>query len=529
MYLGDSSDELRPQRTMDEWGVDVPRYQEAADRSGGRTLCERIMTPGFVLFIFTALNFITYYDRGAIAGCLSIIGERGGISSESEGLTDTQEGLIFSSFMIGYMVSCPLFVALGRVMASKWVIFVGMVLWSLACVGTGISSSYISLLICRIFVGVGEAAFVGFSVAIVERIAPQKSRILWIGTFYSMIPVGTAVGMAVGGVVGSLGPIGATEGWRLVFFSEVIVAAPIVLSVAWFPSKYNVSQGRGEGEYIGVLKALWRLLKNLKYDLLVFGYAMYCFVVGAVAVWAIPFLVRGPLQLSTTVASLIMGGVTALTGVCGSVVGGAFMDYLGGSYGRLGVMKIQIFITAMVALCVPLGIVALYMTQIGFFILLLILSVFALFAVTAPVNAAILSVVPDALKAYAVSYSVFFMHLLGDLPSPVITGFLSEAFSRGCTKLDEKSCIADTVNECHWVNGTKGPSSAQCVNRTQLRNALMIVFIILFFAVPAWMIVYWLLKCQDDEPSQSSLDTAREALPHNEESCRRRKSHDSQE
>ncbi|PWV01510.1 putative transporter, putative,major facilitator superfamily protein (MFS) [Trypanosoma cruzi] len=459
-----------------------------------RSRLERILTPRFVLAIFTALNFIIYYDRGALSGSLASIKGDKRIAGDSKTLTDTKVGFIVSGFMIGYMTTSPLFAAFGGIVPSKWIIVGGMVVWAIACVGTGLSTTYAALLVCRIFVGVGEAAFVGFTVTTIDRIAPSGSRTLWIGTFYSMIPVGTAVGMVVGGSVGSLGTIGPTQGWRIVFFTEVLASIPIVLANAFLPSIYNLRSDSDETEYYSLHKATWILIKNLNYLLIVFGYAMYSFVVGAFAVWGIPMLIQGTMRLSYINASLILGGVTALTGVLGSVAGGFVLDKIGGTSGSLNLIRGQLLLILLILVSVALGIAAFFLENIVGFTFLLTLSVFALFMVTAPVNAAIMNVVPPELKAYAVSYSVFLIHALGDFPSPTFTGFLSDhVFSKGCPLHNISLCDLDTGNHCRWVNNTDDASSGHCVNEYQLRNALLVVFSMMFLSVPCWLVVYFRL------------------------------------
>ncbi|EKF31322.1 transporter, putative,major facilitator superfamily protein (MFS), putative [Trypanosoma cruzi marinkellei] len=456
-----------------------------------RPCLERILTPRAVLVIFTALNFIIYYDRGALSGALASIKGDKDIAGDSKTLTDTKVGFIVSGFMIGYMTTSPLFAAFGGIVPSKWIIVGGMIIWGLACIGTGSATNYATILACRIFVGVGEAAFVGFTVTTIDRIAPSGSRTLWIGTFYSMIPVGTAVGMVVGGTVGSLGTIGPTQGWRIVFFTEVLASIPIVLANAFLPSIYNLRPDSDETEYYSLHKATWLLIKNLNYLLIVFGYAMYSFVLGAFAIWGIPMLIQGAMRLSYMNASLILGGVTALTGVLGSVAGGFVLDKIGGTSGSLNLIRGQLLLIILILLSVIVGITALFLENIVGFTFLLTVSVFALFMVTAPVNGAIMNIVTPELKAYAISYSVFLIHALGDFPSPTFTGFLSDrVFSKGCPLHNITSCDIDTDNQCRWVNNTDDSSSGHCVNEYQLRNALLVVFSMMFLSVPCWLVVY---------------------------------------
>ncbi|CBH16628.1 major facilitator superfamily protein (MFS),putative [Trypanosoma brucei gambiense DAL972] len=476
-----------------------PTAEEPVSRWG------RLMTPRIVLSIFTLLNFVTYYDRGAIAGCLVVIKGDPTIAGSSNVLTDTKAGLLFSGFMIGFMVACPLFAGLGGVVQSKWIIAVGIIVWVASLVGTGLARSYEFLLACRIFDGVGEAAFVGFTVTVIDAIAPPESRTSWIGTFYSMIPVGTAVGMAAGGVMGAYGSVGGLEGWRVTFLSLAIAAAPILLPIVFLPKRYNMRQKR-DNEYLPIHKAALQLFTNVAYILVVFGYAMYCFVIGGLSVWSIPFLVEGPMELTNMTASMIMGGVTALTGIIGSIVGGVVVDKLGGSLGSSGTMKCQLFCVVMIAVSVPVGLAALFMEVTWLFTSLLVVSVFTLFAVTAPINSAILTVVPWDQRAYAVSYSVLLIHLLGDFPSPTLAGYLSDnAFSRGCPAHGNNTqCRNDIDNLCKWINKTGNSTDGHCVSKYQLRNALLVIFSFLGLAIPCWLAVYCIMLREASAPHSNA-------------------------
>ena len=52
-----------------------------------------------------------------------------------------------------------------------------------------------------------------------------------------------------------------------------------------------------------------------------------------------------------------------------------------------------------------------------------------LFASTGPVNAAIIEDVDPALRARAMAASIVAIHLLGDVPSPPLVGWLAERYS----------------------------------------------------------------------------------------------------
>lgn len=147
------------------------------------------------------LNFLIYFDRGAINGALLSIQDDRKISPHGK-LSDSRGGMIGSVFMFGYMFTCPLFSALNGLIPTRYIILLGMVVWCVSCVGSGLSVSYGTLLAARTFVGVGEAAIVGVTLTVIDNIAPLRSRTLWIGIFFAMMPLATAVGMFSGNIAG---------------------------------------------------------------------------------------------------------------------------------------------------------------------------------------------------------------------------------------------------------------------------------------------------------------------------------------
>lgn len=481
---------------------------------------ERFVTPRMVLALFTLINFITYYDRGVMSASLSSIRSDATIAGSDGTISDTKGGFIVSAFMVGFMLTCPLFAALGGTFTAKRIIIVGLLVWAAACVASGFAHGYPMLLIARMFVGVGEAAYAGYTVTIIDNIAPKEARTRWIGTFYSMIPVGTAIGMAGGGVLSTDGGIGSIAGWRVAFFTEVIASMPIILLVCLMPNKYNPktiskkedgpSATPQDGDeppevHEGLLTAARALICSPRYVLVVFGYGMYVFVTGAIAVWAISMLTEGPLHLETVSASLLMGGATAMTGVFGSIAGGLFVDRMGGSQGLKGTMKCQLFNVGMMCVSVPCGLVALMAETLWLFIVFFIISVFSLFAVTAPVNASILTVVPSNIRTYAISFSVFAIHLMGDFPSPTVAGSLSDRFGNGCSNYKNNvTCTSISTENCRWVP-PKDHEEGSCVNIYQLRNALAIVYCFLLFAIPAWLVVYVLVRREHRQQLNESM------------------------
>src|SRR5882724_2085205 len=108
----------------------------------------RTISPLWLLFILTALNLFNYLDRAVGSAVLTPIRIEFRVN-------DQDLGLITTIFMIGYFFTSPVFGYLGDRTSRKWLIAVGIFVWSLGTVLTGFAPTFRWLLIYRILVGVG--------------------------------------------------------------------------------------------------------------------------------------------------------------------------------------------------------------------------------------------------------------------------------------------------------------------------------------------------------------------------------------
>ncbi len=80
------------------------------------------------------------------------------------------------------------------------------------------------------------------------------------------------------------------------------------------------------------------------------------------------------------------------------------------------------------AIAAPAALVALTQGSATAFLVALGITEFVIFASTSPTNAAVLDSVPAAMRASAMAASIFVIHLLGDLLSPIAVGAISDRF-----------------------------------------------------------------------------------------------------
>ena len=113
--------------------------------------------------------------------------------------------------MVLYLLgSIPLGILGDRVPRHR-LIAVGIAVWGAATFLSGLARSYVQLFATRALVGIGEASYGPTATAMVSDLFPKARRGLVNALFNAAIPIGGAIGVIVGGVVGT------SFGWRAAF------------------------------------------------------------------------------------------------------------------------------------------------------------------------------------------------------------------------------------------------------------------------------------------------------------------------
>jgi MFS family permease len=83
------------------------------------------------------------------------------------------------------------------------ILCVAIIMWSLATALAGAAGGIVSLVIIRSLVGVGEAAYGTIAAPLLSDYYPKSERNLVFSFFYVAIPIGAALGFAIGAGVGA--------------------------------------------------------------------------------------------------------------------------------------------------------------------------------------------------------------------------------------------------------------------------------------------------------------------------------------
>lgn len=370
------------------------------------------LSPFWLLFILTGLNLLNYLDRNVLNAV------RTPLASEF-GLGYGASGRMVTAFMVGYFLTSPFFGYLGDRFSRKWLIAFGIFVWSMGTLLTGVASGYFMLLFYRVMVGLGEASYATISPSLLSDAYTATRRNNALTIFYVAIPVGSALGYLIGGEISS------HWSWRHAFIWAGIPGLLLALILLPFdePRRGQAELAAGQTVSKPQLSDYRGLLCNGKYQLVIWGYVAYTFVLGAFAFWGPTFLekVHG---LSTAHADRFFGLVLVVTGLVGTLAGG----FAATAWQKRNPAGYAWLLTTTVLMSVPTSYAAFRASGTTATMSLLAVSMFLIFLSTGPVNTLIIESVPLNLRASAMAMSIFMIHLFGDMWSPEIVGRLADAW-----------------------------------------------------------------------------------------------------
>merc|ERR1719317_995403 len=143
-------------------------------------------------------NLINYMDRSTVAGLLDYIG-----NDEDFNKPDLKkQGLLQTAFVLFYTFTAPLFGYLGDRYPRKWIVGLGLSVWSAATLAGSFCTNFWLFMFFRAVVGVGEASYSTVAPAIISDLFVADTRSKVLALFYFAVPVGTGLGYMVGSEVG---------------------------------------------------------------------------------------------------------------------------------------------------------------------------------------------------------------------------------------------------------------------------------------------------------------------------------------
>ena len=361
--------------------------------------------PRTALAVLTALNLLNYADRNVLFAVQPLV------KVEFQ-LTNRQIGYLTSAFLGFYMIAAPFVGPLADRYSRKVIMAFGAIFWSGLTLLTAVTHTYTELLIRHTLVGIGEATFVTIAPTFVADLFPEEKRGRILGIFYLAIPVGSAAGYLLGG---NLAP---HHGWRFPFY---VAAAPgflLALAVLFLkePKRGQFDSLKETPERGTVLG----LVRNPAFLTATLGMAAMTFSLGGIQVWMPQFLFSER-HYSLEAANFTFGIIIVVDGILASLLGGWLGDYL------LPRMKSSYYLVSAISmgLGVPVMIVALFVRGRAM-VPAIAVAAFFLLLNTSPLNAALINSVGAHIRATAIAVNIFIIHILGDVPSPTMMGWVAD-------------------------------------------------------------------------------------------------------
>lgn len=407
-----------------------------------------IKNPTAILALLTGLNLLNYLDRLVVSAVLPKI-------QEELALTNLQGGLLATVFLVSYFVASPLFGALADRGKRTPLLALGVVLWSLATVASGLATGKVTLFLARAFVGVGEASYATIAPTIIDDIAPPARKGRWLAIFFAATPIGSALGYLLGGAVAH------SHGWRAAFF---VAGGPgIVLALSCLLVAEPARQLTKVREaFSAIVRALYPLFLFRR---AVFGYCAQTAAIGAFSFWAPKFLyAQHGLPLDR--ANFLFGTLTVVGGAIGTALGGALGDRASARDWRetdrdLNAARGFLAVSAWGSLvAAPFALLAFLATTPTMFFIAIFVCEVALFTSTSPINAALLRSVPEQRRASAMAITILAIHLFGDLWSPPLVGFMADSMGMRVGMLLSLPIAIAFSGWLWWVGKRRGALSA---------------------------------------------------------------------
>ncbi|XP_067632578.1 protein spinster isoform X1 [Eurosta solidaginis] len=380
-------------------------------------------TQWFTVAVLCFVNLINYMDRFTIAGVLTDI-------QDDFNIGDDDGGLLQTAFVLSYMICAPIFGYLGDRYSRRWIMAIGVLLWSTTTLLGSFMGSFGGFIAFRALVGIGEASYSTIAPTIISDLFVHDMRSKMLALFYFAIPVGSGLGYIVGSETARF-----AKNWRWALRVTpglgIIAVALILLTKE---PKRGESEGSHDLEPTSYTEDIKDLVKNRSFMLSTGGFTCVAFVTGALAWWGPKFIYlgfkmqTGNEHLSLNDVSYKFGIIAMLAGLIGVPMGSMLAQRLRPRHENCDpyICAFGLLISAPMvyfALVTP-------QTSTSFCFLFIFLAQVTLNLCWSIVADILLYVVVPTRRSTAEAFQILMSHALGDAGSPYFVGLLSEGIKK---------------------------------------------------------------------------------------------------
>jgi len=375
-----------------------------------------ISSPYVIFTMLFLLYMFDYLDRLVIVSLFPFL-------KAEWGITDTQCGLLVSAVYWSILIfTLPVSILIDRWSRVKSIGLMA-VLWSVATLSCAFTKNFGQLFAARTAIGLGEAGYAPGGTAMISALFPKEKRAKFLGLWNASIPLGSALGIALGGIIAD------RFGWRHAF-GLVALPGVIVALLFFYVRDYEtiaLTKLKGSGDEKTGSRMRWseiarHLLGNKTLIFNNLAFAANTFVTTAMLTW-LPSYFQRVEGISMSRAST-KGGIVMLLAIIGAPLGGYLTDKWLKSRrnARLLFPAISSCMTAVLLF------VAFSFYRGGIQYAVLLAAGIAAVAFVPAAVAVTQDVVHPGLRAISLSLCVIIQHILGSAMGPPAIGALSDAF-----------------------------------------------------------------------------------------------------
>ncbi len=179
----------------------------------------------YVFILLFLLYMFDYIDRMVVTSMFTSIERDWGISHMQSGM------LVSAVYWAIVLLTFPVSILIDRWSRTK-TIGVMAIMWSVATALCALTGNFVQLFMARLLIGVGEAGYAPGGSAMISGLYPIDKRAKMMGIWNAAIPLGSAIGVLLGGI------IAVKLGWKHAF-GIVAIPGMIVAILFLFVKDYK--------------------------------------------------------------------------------------------------------------------------------------------------------------------------------------------------------------------------------------------------------------------------------------------------
>ncbi len=364
----------------------------------------------FLLLVVYTSNFIDRQIIGTLAQ---------GIKVDLK-LTDANIGMISGiAFALLYSILGIPIARLAERRSRVGIISISLALWSGFTAACGLATNFLTLFLCRVGVGIGEAGCSPSAQSLISDYFHPRVRATALSIYSLGIPLGSLFGAFLGGKIAQM------WGWRVAF---MVVGLPgLIIAIICRLTLKEPVRGAYDPpattEGAPSLGAVLKLLTAAKsFPHVAFGASLGSFAGYGIAFFAVPFLLRGPFHLDVATAGAAYGLFGGLAAAVGVFLGGALTDVVG----RMSRTAYALVPGLGFLICAPLYVWAFQQTDLIQLATLLVAPLILQYLYLGPTFALTHNLVEPRMRATATAILFLPINLIGLGFGPPFVGWLSD-------------------------------------------------------------------------------------------------------